>query len=152
MSLTKNYHTHTYRCKHATGDVPDYCQAAVEQGLTVLGISDHAALPDDRWPGVRMSMLELPEYCGAIDAARQAFPTLTLLKGMECEFAPEYASHLEDTLLGGAGDEMQTKLDLAQAYVDMGDVDGARALLDEVAAGGDDAQKRSAAEMIGKLG
>ena len=23
-----NFHTHTYRCKHATGDVDDYCRAA----------------------------------------------------------------------------------------------------------------------------
>ena len=50
MTITKNYHTHTYRCQHASGDVEDYCEAAVEQGLQVLGISDHTALPDDRWP------------------------------------------------------------------------------------------------------
>ena len=26
--MNANHHTHTYRCKHATGDVDDYCRAA----------------------------------------------------------------------------------------------------------------------------
>ena len=68
MNIIKNYHTHTYRCQHASGDVEDYCQAAVEQGLQVLGISDHTALPDDRWPNVRMAFSDLPDYTAAIDA------------------------------------------------------------------------------------
>jgi len=100
MSLTKNYHTHTYRCKHAKGDVADYCRAALEQGLTVLGISDHTALPDNRWPGVRMDLQELPHYCQVIDDARASFPELTVLKGMECEFADAYVSFYQETLLG----------------------------------------------------
>ena len=60
--LQRNYHTHTYRCKHATGDVIDYAKAAIEADLTTLGMSDHAALPDNRWNNVRMSMLELDDY------------------------------------------------------------------------------------------
>lgn len=51
----------------------------------------------------------------------------------------------------GEVDEMQTKLDLAQAYMDMGDSEGARNLLGEVMAEGDDAQKAQAREMLGKL-
>jgi histidinol-phosphatase (PHP family) len=98
-SLTKNYHTHTYRCQHATGDVPDYCRAALEQGLTVLGISDHTALPDNRWPGIRMDIHDLPEYRQAIDEARDSFPQLTILKGAECEYADEYAAFYRETLL-----------------------------------------------------
>ena len=43
-----NFHTHTYRCKHAAGDVADYCKAAVGFGMKTLGFSDHSALPDDR--------------------------------------------------------------------------------------------------------
>ena len=60
--LQRNYHTHTYRCQHATGDVIDYAKAAIEAGLTTLGMSDHAALPDNRWNNVRMSMPELDDY------------------------------------------------------------------------------------------
>jgi len=95
---TENYHTHTFRCQHASGDVGEYCQAAVEQGLKVLGISDHTALPDDRWPLVRMSMTQLPEYCAAIDAARENFPQLHILKGMECEYDPAYVNFYREEL------------------------------------------------------
>ena len=98
--LTKNYHTHTFRCQHASGEVADYCESALERGLTVLGISDHAALPDDRWPGIRMDFEELPNYCAVIDDANERFPALTVLKGMECEFADEYHGYYQDTLLG----------------------------------------------------
>ncbi len=52
----------------------------------------------------------------------------------------------------GEVDEVGTKLDLAKAYVDMGDSDGARSILDEVLEEGDDAQKAQAKELLGALG
>ncbi|OED36932.1 hypothetical protein AB833_25245 [Chromatiales bacterium (ex Bugula neritina AB1)] len=100
MTIIKNYHTHTYRCKHATEDVTQYCQAAIEQGLQVLGISDHTALPDDRWPNIRMPYSELPNYSTAIDSAIDSFNNLKILKGAECEYAPEYHSYFKEELLG----------------------------------------------------
>jgi pilus assembly protein FimV len=67
--------------------------------------------------------------------------------------------------LGGAGDssasaaqadprwqEVATKLDLAKAYEDMGDKDGARELLNEVLKEGDAAQKGQAQQMLSSLG
>lgn len=48
-------------------------------------------------------------------------------------------------------DETATKLDLARAYIDMGDTEGARDILDEVIAEGNDAQQQEAREMISKL-
>ena len=48
-------------------------------------------------------------------------------------------------------DETATKLDLARAYIDMGDTEGARDILDEVVAEGSDAQQQEAREMIAKL-
>ncbi|VEE15418.1 Tfp pilus assembly protein FimV-like protein [Ectopseudomonas mendocina] len=48
-------------------------------------------------------------------------------------------------------DETATKLDLARAYIDMGDAEGARDILDEVVAEGNDAQQQEAREMISKL-
>lgn len=101
--LEKNYHTHLYRCKHATGDVPDYCRAALDSGLSVLGISDHAALPDDRWNEIRMDYSELPDYCDSIDRAREEFPDLVILKSMECEYDHAYDSYYRETLLGELG-------------------------------------------------
>ena len=48
-------------------------------------------------------------------------------------------------------DEISTKLDLARAYLDMGDHEGARDILEEVQADGNDEQKKEAAELIEKL-
>ncbi|WP_433739734.1 FimV/HubP family polar landmark protein [Pseudomonas putida] len=48
-------------------------------------------------------------------------------------------------------DEVATKLDLAQAYIDMGDTDGARDILNEVVTEGDDGQKNEAKEMLSRL-
>ena len=48
-------------------------------------------------------------------------------------------------------DEVGTKLDLARAYIDMGDVEGAREILDEVMAEGSDEQRDQANAMIGKI-
>ena len=49
-------------------------------------------------------------------------------------------------------DEIGTKLDLAKAYVDMGDSDGARSILDEVMEEGDDTQKEQAQELLRQIG
>jgi pilus assembly protein FimV len=48
--------------------------------------------------------------------------------------------------------EVATKLDLAKAYEEMGDKDGARELLNEVVREGDAAQQGQAKQMLGKLG
>ena len=52
---------------------------------------------------------------------------------------------------GGEVDEMQTKLDLAQAYIDMGDTEGARNILGEVMAEGSDAQQDLARHLLSEL-
>lgn len=48
-------------------------------------------------------------------------------------------------------DEAETKLDLAAAYVDMGDPDGARSILNEVLVEGNDEQKNRAHELLNSL-
>ena len=48
--------------------------------------------------------------------------------------------------------EVATKLDLAKAYEEMGDKDGARELLNEVVKDGDDSQKGQAEQLLAKLG
>ena len=66
------------------------------------------------------------------------------------------AGHSGSTLMLGGGltgevDEVQTKLDLAQAYIDMGDTDGAKGIIDEVLAEGNAAQKQAAMGLLSKL-
>ncbi len=48
--------------------------------------------------------------------------------------------------------QVETKLDLAKAYIDMGDIEGARSTLEEVMADGSDDQKREAEELLQKTG
>jgi len=48
-------------------------------------------------------------------------------------------------------DEVSTKLDLARAYLDMGDHEGTKGILEEVLAEGNDEQKQEANELMAKL-
>ena len=48
--------------------------------------------------------------------------------------------------------DVQTKFDLAKAYQEMGDKDGAREILQEVIAEGDADQKAAAEKLMGSLG
>jgi histidinol-phosphatase (PHP family) len=103
VTYRQQLHTHTYRCQHASGDAPDYARIAAAGGCRVLGMSDHAPLPDDRWPEVRMAMADLPAYEAAIARARAENPGLTILTALECEWMPEYANYYRDELLGRRG-------------------------------------------------
>jgi pilus assembly protein FimV len=51
----------------------------------------------------------------------------------------------------GEEDEVATKLDLARAYMDMGDEEGARSILDEVMAEGSDVQQSEARGLMERL-
>ena len=48
--------------------------------------------------------------------------------------------------------QVETKLDLAKAYIDMGDIEGARSTLEEVMQDGSDDQKREAEELLQHTG
>ncbi|MDD2401643.1 MAG: histidinol-phosphatase [Clostridia bacterium] len=95
-----DYHMHTYRCKHAQGDVEDYAQVALKRGLKVMGVSDHTPLPDDWEPEIRMDITELPGYVETIEKAKEKFKQLTILKGLECEYQKKYYGYFHDELLG----------------------------------------------------
>mgnify|MGYP000196776057 CR=1 FL=1 len=68
--------------------------------------------------------------------------------------ADELADELGDSddfdFLDGT-DEASTKLDLARAYIDMGDVDGAKDILEEVAKEGSEEQQAEANDLLGSL-
>src|SRR5690606_20576357 len=48
-------------------------------------------------------------------------------------------------------DEAATKLDLARAYIDMGDSDGARDILAEVAHEGNEQQRQEAVDLLSRI-
>ena len=55
-------------------------------------------------------------------------------------------------MLDGQWHDAATKLDLAKAYQEMGDVEGAREILQEVLHEGDEQQKSEAQSLLSKLG
>ncbi len=98
--MLANYHTHTYRCKHANGDIDDYIECAIAQQLDTLGFSDHTPLPDNNWLGVRMHIDDLPAYSSKLDEVKVTQRgKLKILKGLECDWGEEYADFFRDTLL-----------------------------------------------------
>lgn len=90
---------------------------------------------------------ELDDVNAELDRLSQGIgePTFTAEDAMASA-----ADEPEFDFLSGT-DEVATKLDLAQAYIDMGDADGARDILNEVVAEGDDGQKSEAKEMLSRL-
>ncbi|MET0068831.1 MAG: FimV/HubP family polar landmark protein [Candidatus Thiodiazotropha sp.] len=60
-------------------------------------------------------------------------------------------SHSENLDLDST-DEITTKLDLARAYIDMGDIEGAKSILEEVTSEGSDTQQKEAQELLNTLG
>jgi pilus assembly protein FimV len=58
----------------------------------------------------------------------------------------------EELLIAADANGMSTKLDLARAYHDMGDDDGARQILDEVVAEGSDELKAEAQTLLDSIG
>ena len=58
----------------------------------------------------------------------------------------------ESMVFAAEGNQMSTKLDLARAYIDMGDDDGARQILDEVIADGSPEQQDDARQLLALIG
>ena len=58
----------------------------------------------------------------------------------------------EEVLIADDADQMATKLDLARAYLDMGDSESARGMLEEVAGNGSAGQQREARELLSRIG
>ncbi|WP_419736589.1 FimV/HubP family polar landmark protein [Pseudomonas sp. COR18] len=87
---------------------------------------------------------ELDRLSQSLEQPPLATPSFTEQDAALGDDEPEF-----DFLAGT--DEAATKLDLAQAYIDMDDKDGARDILAEVISEGSDAQKSEAREMLKRL-
>lgn len=92
---------------------------------------------------------ELDRLSDSFDAPASSAPTVAAATP-EPEPEPEPVDDLDFDFFSGA-DEVATKLDLARAYVDMGDPQGARDILDEVVKDGDEGQRLQARELLSRL-
>lgn len=91
--LVANYHTHTPRCKHASGTEEEYIKAAVRAGIKVLGFADHVPCPpeDGFVSGIRMGMEEAADYVRDIRALQKKYEDqIQICVGFEAEYIPWY--------------------------------------------------------------
>lgn len=91
--MKANYHTHTWRCRHATGTEEEYVQAAIERGLSTLGFSDHTPyiFPGDYYSTFRMRPEELNDYVNCITKLQRVYADkIALHIGLEAEYYPAY--------------------------------------------------------------
>lgn len=96
--MITNFHTHTCRCKHAQGTEEDYVKAAINQGVQILGFSDHAPFPDYDY-GLRMKYDELDDYLGELERLNNVYgDKIKILKGLEIEYHPKYLSYYRELL------------------------------------------------------
>ncbi|MCE3264874.1 MAG: pilus assembly protein FimV [Pseudoduganella sp.] len=99
--------------------------------------------------------LDLPEVESPAPAAAAPAPADFDLSGIDLDLggaAQETAAPKNEEEMSALHMEMDTKLDLAVAYQEIGDKEGARELLDEVIRGGSDDQVARASAMRTQLG
>ena len=86
-----NYHTHTYRCGHATGTEEEYILRAIDCGAKYMGFADHAplAFSDGYELGFRVPVAKAREYVTTISALREKYKGKIDIKiGFEMEYYP----------------------------------------------------------------
>ena len=88
-----NYHTHTARCRHASGTDREYVESAIKAGIKTLGISDHAPYlfkNPDYYSTFRMFTEELFDYAESVRSlAKEYEKDIRLLLGFELEYYPD---------------------------------------------------------------
>ncbi|WP_112196249.1 FimV/HubP family polar landmark protein [Pseudomonas sp. LG1E9] len=93
---------------------------------------------------------ELDDVNAELDRLSQSLEHPSIEPSFTAEDAALGGDEPEFDFLSGTN-EVATKLDLAQAYIDMGDADGARDILSEVLTEGDEIQRGEAKEMLGRI-
>ena len=119
--MTENYHTHTFRCHHATENERDYIERAIERGLKVLGFSDHVPMPfpDGHESRFRVWKRDLEDYIRSLEALRREYRgRIEILIGFEAEYYPA----LFDDMLSLIGQYDYDYLIMGQHYI--GNEDG----------------------------
>ena len=82
-----DYHIHTRLCGHASGEIEDYVDAAIRAGLSEIGFSDHAPLPEKHRSGITMSPHETEIYLERLHKVRQVYSDRIDVKiGFEVDF------------------------------------------------------------------
>ena len=96
--LKFDLHTHHDRCGHAVGTIQDYIEAAIKQGLNVIGIADHSPYfsceEDQPFPRITMAKSEFSIYVNEVLQLREKYKDkIEVLLGVEVDFFPEYVEN-----------------------------------------------------------
>jgi len=97
--MKANYHTHTKRCKHASGTDELYVQSAIRAGFDILGFADHTPWPyrSGYISAIRMDVSQLSDYVTSLREIKERYKDkLNILIGLECEYFPRYMSWLKE--------------------------------------------------------
>lgn len=95
--MVANYHTHTWRCNHASGTEREYVENAIEQGLKILGFSDHTPyiFPGAYYSHFRMKLHQLEDYVQTILSIRKEYAgQIEIPLGLELEYYPKLLPEL----------------------------------------------------------
>ncbi|MBQ0800078.1 MAG: LysM peptidoglycan-binding domain-containing protein [Porticoccaceae bacterium] len=102
--------------------------------------------------------LDLGEVAETADSAGAGLVESTVDNSLDADVEEAVVDESMDLDLGegfdllDGSDEIGTQLELAQAYVDMGDSEGAREILEHVSLSGNEVQQASAKNLLAKLG
>ncbi|MBQ6655004.1 MAG: histidinol-phosphatase [Erysipelotrichaceae bacterium] len=82
-----NYHTHTWRCGHASGSDEEYIQMAIKAGFRILGFADHGPYRQYSNPYSHMEWSQIDEYVASLSALREKYADqISILIGFETEY------------------------------------------------------------------
>ncbi|MDO4198377.1 MAG: histidinol-phosphatase [Erysipelotrichaceae bacterium] len=93
-----NYHTHTYRCGHASMEHDEeYVLAAIEAGFKQIGFSDHGPFREFNKPSDRMNYDRMEEYLESIYSLKAKYKNQIDIKvGFEFEYFPDHIDQILD--------------------------------------------------------
>ena len=95
--MIANYHTHTWRCKHADGAEREYVEQAIQAGMKILGFSDHTPypFPNGYVSYFRMAPGRAEDYFTTLSDLKQEYAgDIDIKIGVEAEYYPAYFEDL----------------------------------------------------------
>lgn len=99
MKIDYTFHSHTFRCNHAEGDIEDYVSLAIKNGMKIYGVSDHVFLPGVSEPKTRGEYSCLDGYINAFkEAKKKHLNEIEMYLGFECEYASVFEDYYKSLL------------------------------------------------------
>jgi len=89
QALPGDYHNHTI-WSDGTGTVDDSIRAAIDAGITEVGISDHfGPIAGSPYPGHPIKKIEIPSYLDEVELASTRYDDIMVLLSAEADYSPE---------------------------------------------------------------